>query len=34
MSRTTLNVVGDMPATVYVARTEDGWDPRRVRRAA
>lgn len=34
MSRTTLNVVGDMSATVYVARTEDGWEPGRVRRAA
>lgn len=34
MSRTTLNVVGDMSATVYVARTEDGWDPRSVKQAA
>lgn len=34
MSRTTLNVVGDMSATVYVARTEDGWDARRVKQAA
>jgi DAACS family dicarboxylate/amino acid:cation (Na+ or H+) symporter len=34
MSRTTLNVIGDMSATVYVARTEDGWDARRVRQAA
>ena len=32
--RTTLNVIGDMSATVYVARTEDGWDARRVRQAA
>lgn len=30
MSRTTLNVVGDMSAAVYVARTEDGWDPGKV----
>lgn len=28
MSRTTLNVIGDMSAAVYVARTEDGWDPK------
>lgn len=28
MSRTTLNVVGGMSATVYVARAEDGWDPK------
>lgn len=34
MSRTTLNVIGDMSATVYVARTEDGWDARQVRQAA
>lgn len=34
MSRTTLNVVGDMSATVYVARTEDGWDARKVKQAA
>jgi DAACS family dicarboxylate/amino acid:cation (Na+ or H+) symporter len=34
MSRTTLNVIGDMSATVYVARTEDGWDARRVKQAA
>lgn len=27
MSRTTLNVVGDMSAVVYVARTESDWDP-------
>jgi DAACS family dicarboxylate/amino acid:cation (Na+ or H+) symporter len=32
MSRTTLNVVGDMSAVVYVARTEDGWDPKLVDR--
>lgn len=30
MSRTTLNVVGDMSAAVYVARTESGWDPQSV----
>jgi dicarboxylate/amino acid:cation (Na+ or H+) symporter, DAACS family len=30
MSRTTLNVVGDMSAVVYVARTESDWDPRAV----
>jgi len=30
MSRTTLNVVGDMSAAVYVARTESDWDPRSV----
>ncbi|HMA42234.1 MAG TPA: dicarboxylate/amino acid:cation symporter [Gemmatimonadales bacterium] len=34
MSRTTLNVIGDMSATVYVARTEDGWDAGRLRQAA
>jgi DAACS family dicarboxylate/amino acid:cation (Na+ or H+) symporter len=34
MSRTTLNVVGDMSAAVYVARTEDGWTPKKVRAAA
>jgi DAACS family dicarboxylate/amino acid:cation (Na+ or H+) symporter len=27
MSRTTLNVVGDLTAAVYVARTESDWDP-------
>lgn len=32
MSRTTLNVVGDMSAVVYVARTEDGWDPKLIDR--
>jgi dicarboxylate/amino acid:cation (Na+ or H+) symporter, DAACS family len=30
MCRTTLNVVGDMSAAVYVARTESDWDPRAV----
>lgn len=30
MSRTTLNVVGDMSAAVYVARTESDWDPQSV----
>jgi DAACS family dicarboxylate/amino acid:cation (Na+ or H+) symporter len=30
MARTTLNVVGDMSAAVYVARTESEWDPRAV----
>jgi DAACS family dicarboxylate/amino acid:cation (Na+ or H+) symporter len=30
MCRTTLNVVGDMSAAVYVARTESDWDPRTV----
>lgn len=34
MSRTTLNVIGDMSATVYVARTEDGWSAERMKRAA
>ena len=34
MSRTTLNVVGDMSAAVYVARTESDWDPRSVTAAA
>jgi Na+/H+-dicarboxylate symporter len=28
MARTTINVVGDMSAAVYVARTESEWDPR------
>ena len=28
MSRTTLNVCGDLTAAVYVARTETDWDPR------
>jgi DAACS family dicarboxylate/amino acid:cation (Na+ or H+) symporter len=27
MSRTTLNVCGDLTAAVYVARTESEWDP-------
>jgi DAACS family dicarboxylate/amino acid:cation (Na+ or H+) symporter len=30
MSRTTLNVVGDMSAAVYVARNESDWDPKSV----
>jgi len=30
MSRTTLNVCGDLTAAVYVARTESEWDPRLV----
>ena len=30
MSRTTLNVCGDLTAAVYVARTESDWDPRTV----
>ena len=30
MSRTTLNVCGDLTAAVYVARTESDWDPRAV----
>ncbi|HVH69189.1 MAG TPA: dicarboxylate/amino acid:cation symporter [Gemmatimonadales bacterium] len=30
MSRTTLNVCGDLTAAVYVARAEGGWDPRLV----
>jgi DAACS family dicarboxylate/amino acid:cation (Na+ or H+) symporter len=30
MSRTTINVVGDMSAAVYVARTESDWDPKSV----
>jgi len=34
MSRTTLNVTGDMSAVVYVARTESEWDPRKVGAAA
>jgi len=28
MSRTTLNVTGDLTAAAYVARTEAGWDPK------
>ena len=34
MSRTTLNVCGDLTAAVYVARTETDWDPRAVGRPA
>lgn len=34
MSRTTLNVCGDLTAAVYVARTETHWDPKAVGRAA
>ena len=34
MSRTTLNVIGDMSAAVYVARTESDWDPKSVTAAA
>jgi dicarboxylate/amino acid:cation (Na+ or H+) symporter, DAACS family len=30
MTRTTLNVCGDLTAAVYVARTESDWDPRSV----
>lgn len=30
MCRTTVNVVGDLTAAVYVARTESAWDPRSV----
>lgn len=30
MTRTTLNVCGDLTAAVYVARTESEWDPRSV----
>jgi DAACS family dicarboxylate/amino acid:cation (Na+ or H+) symporter len=30
MSRTTLNVTGDLTAAVYVARTESDWDPKSV----
>ena len=30
MSRTSLNVTGDLTAAAYVARTEGGWDPRSV----
>jgi len=30
MCRTTVNVVGDLTAAVYVARTESAWDPRLV----
>jgi len=34
MCRTTVNVVGDLTAVVYVARTESEWDPRVVGSAA
>jgi dicarboxylate/amino acid:cation (Na+ or H+) symporter, DAACS family len=34
MCRTTVNVVGDLTAAVYVARTESDWDPQLVGRAA
>ena len=34
MCRTTVNVVGDLTAVVYVARTESEWDPRAVGSAA
>ena len=34
MSRTTLNVCGDLTAAVYVARTESDWDPRDVNEAS
>ncbi|MGH7567937.1 MAG: dicarboxylate/amino acid:cation symporter [Gemmatimonadales bacterium] len=34
MCRTTVNVVGDMSAVVYVARTESEWDPKAVNAAA
>jgi len=30
MSRTTLNVAGDLTAAVYVARKESDWDPKLV----
>jgi DAACS family dicarboxylate/amino acid:cation (Na+ or H+) symporter len=30
MSRTTLNVTGDLTAACYVARTEGGWEPKRL----
>ncbi len=33
MCRTTVNVVGDLTATVYVARTESDWDPEALNRA-
>jgi DAACS family dicarboxylate/amino acid:cation (Na+ or H+) symporter len=32
MSRTTLNVCGDLTAAVYVARMESDWDPKAVGR--
>src|SRR5437773_515618 len=34
MTRTTINVVGDMSAAVYVARTESEWDPKVISREA
>ena len=34
MSRTTVNVVGDLTAAVYVARTESTWDPKLVNAGA
>jgi dicarboxylate/amino acid:cation (Na+ or H+) symporter, DAACS family len=34
MSRTTLNVCGDLTAAVYVARTESDWTPDQIRAAA
>jgi dicarboxylate/amino acid:cation (Na+ or H+) symporter, DAACS family len=34
MSRTTLNVCGDLTAAVYVARTESDWDPGAINREA
>lgn len=34
MTRTTLNVCGDLTAAVYVARTESDWDPKLVTAAA
>lgn len=34
MTRTTLNVTGDLSAAVYVARTESDWDPKLVEAAA
>lgn len=34
MSRTTLNVCGDLTAAVYVARTESDWTPDRIRAIA
>ena len=33
MCRTTVNVIGDLTATAYVARTETDWDPEEVNRA-
>ncbi|MGH7548068.1 MAG: dicarboxylate/amino acid:cation symporter [Gemmatimonadales bacterium] len=34
MCRTTLNVVGDLTAAVYVARTESDWDPKAINEEA